>query len=77
LEEPPHRKRYNNNVKGMCSQVEEYLSNFIVIGYTVDGEPVTVTCARTQKDLDSLSTALHKYLIERIQGDNFPPGNSF
>ena len=77
FEECSQRRRHNDNVKAMCSQIEEYLSNFIVIGYTVDGAPVTVTCARTQKDLDSLSTSLHKYLLDRIQGDQFPPGNSF
>lgn len=67
-----HRRAMNN----MIGNVEEYLSNFILIGYTLDGKQVNFTIGKTTKDYDSLNTALHKYIL-----DNYappppgPPGN--
>lgn len=77
LADDPRKKQHDKNVKAMCTHVEEYLSNFILIGYTVNGEPVQVTCARSQKDVDSLSTGLQKYIVSSVYGQQFPPGNSF
>ena len=77
LKEDPKQKRHDENIKAMCSHLEEYLANFIIIGYTVDGEAVQVTSARTPKDIDSLSTGLQRYVINSAYGTQFPPGNTF
>ena len=77
LKEDPKKKRHDENIKAMCSHLEEFLANFIIIGYTVDGEAVQVTSARTPKDIDSLSTGLQRYVINSSYGTQFPPGNTF
>ena len=75
IDDDPRKQAWEKNVQHMCSHVEEYMSNFIIIGYTLNGEPVTVTAAKTQKDLDSLSTALQKYVFDCYTKNMFPPGN--
>lgn len=58
------------------SFVEEHLSCFVLLGYTVGGEPVTVINAVTQKDSDSLGTLLQKFLSKYIEiPPPFPPGS--
>ena len=59
----------------MCSQVEEYLSSFIIIGYDIEGDPVNITYASSQKDFDALSTGLQKYIFESMYKNQLPPGN--
>jgi 23S rRNA C2498 (ribose-2'-O)-methylase RlmM len=46
------------------SFIEEHLSCFIMLGYTVDGNPVTLVNANTPKDSDSLSTLLQKFFTK-------------
>ena len=72
--EDPRKKRLAKNTKLMCRQMEEYLSTFIVIGYSVDGEPISMTCAKSQKDMDSLSTALQRYIVGCMDR-HFPGGD--
>ena len=74
-QEDPQREAWERNAKLMCGHVEEYMSNFIIIGYTLNGDPVNITAAKTQKDLDSLSTALQKYVFDCYSKNMFPPGN--
>lgn len=58
------------------SFIEEHLSCFVLLGYTVGGEPVTVINAVTQKDSDSLGTLLQKFLSKYIEiPPPFPPGS--
>ena len=57
------------------SFIEEHLSCFVLLGYTVGGEPVTVINAVTQKDSDSLGTLLQKFLSKYIEiPPPMPPG---
>ena len=72
--EDPLAKRKKKNKKAMCSNMEEYLSAYIVIGYDVDGEPMAITHANSQKDYDALSVALQKYVFS-IAKPPFPPGD--
>jgi len=44
------------------SFVEEHLGCFILLGYTVDGDPVSIVNAPTPKDSDSLGTLIQKFL---------------
>lgn len=58
------------------SFIEEHLSCFVLLGYTVGGEPVTVINAVTQKDSDSLGTLLQKFLSKYIDiPPPMPPGS--
>lgn len=58
------------------SFIEEHLSCFVLLGYTVGGDPVTVINAVTQKDSDSLGTLLQKFLTKYIDiPPPMPPGS--
>jgi hypothetical protein len=76
-DEDPRSVIHRQHMKAMCSHVEEYLSNFILIGYTVTGEPVNITCAKSQKDMDSLSTSLQRYIFDCYSKFPPPPPGSF
>lgn len=69
------RRQHKENVNLMCSRVEEYLSSFIIIGYSIEGEPVNVTYAASPRDYDALSTGLQKYIVDSLYKNQFPPGN--
>ncbi len=58
-------------VQAISSFVEEHLGCFIILGYTVGGEPVTVVNATTPKDSDSLSALLQKFFAK--YSDPQPP----
>jgi len=58
------------NIQLLHSFIEEYLSTFIILGYTYDGDPVTLVSALNQRDADSLSTFLQKFIMKNIT----PPG---
>ena len=51
------------SITAMGNNMQEHLSCFILIGYTVDGDPVNMTYAPTAKDMDSLGTGLQRYIF--------------
>lgn len=53
------------------SFIEEHLGCFILLGYSANGEPVSIVNAPTQKDSDSLGTMIQKFLVKYI--DPPPP----
>ena len=63
-EPSPSEAKHRQNMKHMGDQLQEYLSNFILIGYTLDGKAVNITYSPTSKDWDSLNAGLHRYIIE-------------
>lgn len=52
------RKQSNMEIDAMVSTIEEFLRSFILIGYNMKNEPVTITHAKSQLDADALYTAL-------------------
>ena len=58
-------------VTTLNSFIEEHLSCFILLGYTVDGNTLTVVNASTQKDSDSLGTLMQKFIVRHLD----PPGS--
>ena len=66
------KEKRSNGIDNMCSNMNEYLSSFVLLGYTVDGEPVNVTCANSQKDIDSLNTCVHRFILNQSLPRNFP-----
>ncbi|MAF35903.1 hypothetical protein CL622_02175 [archaeon] len=76
LDEFVKRKNLSHKqVQAVNSFIEEYLSCFVLLGYTYDGFPVTVVNAKSPKDSDSLGTMLQKFLIMNM--DVPPPPNMF
>jgi len=47
-------------VDALISTMEEFLRSFIVIGYSMNNEPIVVTNAKSQLDADALYTALSR-----------------
>ena len=55
-----HKKRTNLEIDAMISTMEEFLRSFILIGYNIKNEPITITHAKTQLDADALYTSLSR-----------------
>ena len=69
----PRLQKEKLNAEIMANFMSEYLSSYILIGYTVDGKPVRVTMARTPQDYDALSTSLQRYIMEGTHRSGEPP----
>lgn len=54
------------NINALGTIVSEYLKAFIVIGYSVNGEPVNFVHATNQMDADALSAAVNKFILHSI-----------
>ncbi len=52
-------------------QISEFLNSFILIGYTLQGEPVSIISAHNQQEADSLGTLLNKFMFNSNNKD-FP-----
>jgi hypothetical protein len=71
--EDPSTRKYRADISTMQNVLKEYMSSFIIIGYTVDGTPVQETHASNMRDMDALSTGLQKYICDTMTRQNFPP----
>lgn len=58
------RSLSQKQISNINSFVEEHLGCFILLGYTVDGDPVSIVNAPTPKDSDSLGTLIQKFLLK-------------
>ena len=68
-----NRTLSQKQISTINSFVEEHLSCFVLLGYTVDGDPVSLLNANTQKDSDSLGTLLQKFMAKNIEPPSIPP----
>ena len=77
LQEMAKKKKMNyKQMEVINSFIEEHLGCFVLLGYTIDGEPVSLVNAQTPKDSDSLSNMLQKYMSrfqEPPRGGDVPP----
>ena len=62
----PEKVKREKDIRYMISNMEEFLSTFLLLGYTMDGKPVTVSCAKTQKDTDALNSSLQNYIFQHF-----------
>jgi hypothetical protein len=58
------------DLKALSTTVEEYLSSFIILGYTFDGEPVQCISAHNQQEADSLVTLINKFFHSHIENES-------
>jgi hypothetical protein len=58
------------DLKNLSTQVEEYLTSFIILGYTFDGEPVQCISAHNQQEADSLVTLINKFFHSHIENES-------
>ena len=64
-----HENGIKKDLKNLSSQVEEYLTSFIILGYTFDGEPVQCISAHNQLEADSLVTLINKFFHSHIENE--------
>jgi hypothetical protein len=57
------------DLKTLTAQVEEYLTSFIILGYTFDGEPIQCISAHNQQEADSLVTLVNKFFHSHVDND--------
>jgi hypothetical protein len=62
------KRTTTNEIEAMLATLEEFLQTFVLIGYTLDGEPFSVINAHSQQEADSLSTAVTRFFMTRCQG---------
>tara|TARA_B100002019_G_scaffold122391_1_gene105261 strand:- start:127 stop:522 length:396 start_codon:yes stop_codon:yes gene_type:complete len=68
-----NRTLSQKQISTINSFIEEHLSCFVLLGYTVDGDPVSLLNANTQKDSDSLGTLLQKFMAKNVEPPSIPP----
>jgi hypothetical protein len=59
------KKKYNKKIQlenALTSTVKEFLSNFIIIGYDLNGKPLILKHAETQMERDALTSLAIKYM---------------
>jgi hypothetical protein len=61
------------NTDALVNTVQEFLNSFIILGYTMDGQPVNFIFAHNQQEADSLATLLNKFFMKNVKGE---PGDA-
>lgn len=59
------RKKYNKKIElesAITSTIKEFLANFIIIGYDLNGKPLILKYAKTPMEKDALSSLAIKYI---------------
>jgi len=67
-----NKKTYNKKVKintALASTVKEFLTNFVVLGYDLNDNPVIIKYARTQMERDALKSLAVRYISKLIYED--------
>ena len=64
------RNSKKKDIDALVHTVQEFLNSFIVLGYTVDGDPVHIISAHNQQEADSLATLVNKTFIQSHNQDN-------
>ena len=73
----PEEAKYDKDIRAVRANIGEFLSSYMLLGYTIDGKPVSITHGNNQRDMDALSTSLHKYIFDNClrPPGGFPPSN--
>ena len=58
------------NLKMLNAKISEYLSTYVIIGYGLDDKCITFTKTNTRKDVDSLATAVNRFITTSDLLDN-------
>lgn len=59
---------YKKDILFLSTILDEYLENFIVLGYDYSGESVQLVSATNQQQSDALGTAVHRFLMNNSKG---------
>jgi len=56
----------------LTSVIDEYLENFLILGYDYEGESVQLISASNQQQSDALGTSVHRFLMQNLKGGAGP-----
>lgn len=62
-----NKKTYNKKIKintALASTIKEFLTNFVVIGYDLNENPVIIKYARSRMERDALTSLAIKYMSQ-------------
>ena len=75
LDYAKEKKKKATDSNHISKNTQEYLKNFILLGYDYKGKPLTIVNAENQRDSDSLHTLIQKFMFQTFStGD---PENPF
>ena len=57
------------HVSTIATTIEQYLTPFITFGYDLNGDAVVISNVKTQRDMDSIMTAITRYLTHPVDTD--------
>jgi hypothetical protein len=58
------------DLNALSNVVEEFLSSFIILGYTFEGDPVHCISAHNQQEADSLVTLINKFFNNHLNDES-------
>jgi hypothetical protein len=58
------------DLNALSNVVEEFLTSFIILGYTFEGEPVHCISAHNQQEADSLVTLINKFFNNHLNDES-------
>jgi hypothetical protein len=56
-----------DQANAIAATLEEFLNSFVLLGYDLDGTPITMVSTKTQQDADALSTAVTRFFMQHGQ----------
>jgi len=65
-----NKSESRKNTESLASVIEEFLSTYIILGYSLDGTPVHIISAHNQQEADSLTTLVNKFINHSPIGDD-------
>jgi hypothetical protein len=63
------KKRSKQDIEAMVLTMQEFMKCFIVIGYNLKNDPVMISYAKNQLDVDALQTSLARLFFSMNHGN--------
>lgn len=57
-------RKTTDNANAIAATLEEFLNSFVLLGYDLNGTPITIVNTKTQQDADALSTAVTRFFMQ-------------
>jgi hypothetical protein len=58
------------NTESLAAVIEEFLTSYIILGYSLDGTPIHIISAHNQQEADSLTTLVNKFINHNPLGSD-------
>jgi hypothetical protein len=60
----------SKNMHNLATLVSEYLGAFLILGYDMNGAPISCIHAKNQMDADALSAAINRFILNAAEKHN-------